>query len=89
MEDLFNKDPVFKEKKRDSKGRYATAEKAMYDKAIRERHFLLYQVEKYRRQADASNGAFIALQRINENLKRIIADLRKELANLKKQNKKC
>ena len=89
MTDLFNKDPVFTGRKRDSKGRYATAEKALYDKAIREHRYLQFQVEKFCRQAEASNGAFITLQRINENLKRTIADLRKELANLKRNKKQC
>lgn len=89
MIDLFTQDPVFKGKKRDSKGRYATAEKALYDKATKENAYLKFQVEKYRRQAEASNGAFIALQHINANQSRIIADLRKELAELKKRLKKC
>lgn len=84
MSDLFSNDPVFKQKKRDSRGRFATAEKALYDKAIKVRGYLEYQVEKYRRVAESSNGAFIALQRIIGNQKRIIASLRKELAETKK-----
>ena len=35
MNGLFDNDPVFKGKKRDSKGRFATAERAMYDKATK------------------------------------------------------
>lgn len=89
MTDLFIQDPVFKCKKRDSRGRFATAEKALYDKAVKENSYLKFQVEKYRRQAEASNGAFIALQHINANQSRTIADLRKELAKLKKRQKRC
>lgn len=84
---LFDNDPVFKGKKRDSKGRFATAEKAMYDKATKENSWLRLQVEKYKRIADASGGAFIAQQRIIVTQSRVIADLRKELAKLKKLTK--
>ena len=87
MIELFDNDPVFKGKKRDSKGRFATAERAMYDKATKENSWLRLQVEKYKRIADASGGAFIAQQRIIANQSRIIADLRKELAKLKKLTK--
>lgn len=63
MKDLFSNDPVFKGVKRDRLGRFATAEKSMYDKAIRERGWMEFQVEKYRRMAESSNGAFIAQQK--------------------------
>lgn len=59
MMGLFDNDPVFKGIKRDRKGRFATAEKAMYDKAISERYFLTFLVEKYKRIANASSRAFI------------------------------
>ena len=84
---LFDNDPVFKGIKRDRKGRFATAEKAMYDKAISERSFLTFLVEKYKRIANASSRAFIGQQKIIANQSRIIADLRKELAKLKKLTK--
>ena len=84
---LFDNDPVFKGKKRDSKGRFATAERAMYDKATKENSWLRFQVEKYKRIADVSGGAFIAQQRIIVTQSRVIADLRKELAKLKKSIK--
>ena len=84
---LFDNDPVFKGKKRDSKGRFATAERAMYDKATKENSWLRFQVEKYKRIADVSGGAFIAQQRIIVTQSRVIADLRKELAKLKKLTK--
>lgn len=84
MMGLFDNDPVFKGIKRDRKGRFATAEKAMYDKAISERYFLTFLVEKYKRIANASSRAFIGQQKIIANQSRIIADLRKELAKLKK-----
>ena len=84
---LFDNDPVFKGKKRDSKGRFATAERAMYDKATKENSWLRLQVEKYKRIADVSGGAFIAQQRIIVTQSRVIADLLKELAKLKKLTK--
>lgn len=84
MTDMFANDPVFKGIKRDNRGRFATAEKAQYDKAMRERSFMEYQVEKYKRIAQVNDGAFIALQRIVADQNRIIAGLRKELAKLKK-----
>ena len=87
MMGLFDNDPVFKGKKRDSKGRFATAERAMYDKATKENSWLRLQVEKYKRIADVSGGAFIAQQRIIVTQSRVIADLRKELAKLKKLTK--
>ena len=87
MTGLFDNDPVFKGKKRDSKGRFATAERAMYDKATKENSWLRLQVEKYKRIADVSGGAFIAQQRIIVTQSRVIADLRKELAKLKKSIK--
>lgn len=82
MSGLFDQDPVFKHRKRDSKGRFATAERAMYDKALKENSWLRLQVEKYRRMADASNGAFIEQQRI-------IASLREKLAQTKKLLSEC
>lgn len=82
MKDLFANDPVFKGIKRDGKGRFATAEKSLYDKAIRERSWLLHQVEVYKRQANTQNGAFIAQQRTIAELQRTIANLREELAQV-------
>ncbi len=83
MMGLFDNDPIFKGIKRDRKGRFATAEKAMYDKAISERYYLAFLAEKYKRIANASSRTFIAQQKIIANQSRIIADLRKELAKLK------
>ena len=87
MTGLFDNDPVFNGRKRDSKGRFATAERAMYDKATKENSWLRLQVEKYKRIADVSGCAFIAQQRIIVTQSREIADLRKELAKLKKLTK--
>ena len=84
---MFADDHVFKSTHRDSRGRFATAERAMYDKATKENSWLRLQVEKYKRIADVSGGAFIAQQRIIANQSRIIADLRIELAKLKKLTK--
>lgn len=83
MAGLFDKDPVLNRKRRDSRGRFATAERAMCDKATRENSWLRLQVEKYKRIADASDSVFIAQQRIIDTQLRVIADLRKELANFK------
>ena len=82
MSGLFDQDPVFKHRKRDSKGRFATAERAMYDKALKENSWLRLQVEKYRRMADVSNGAFIAQVRIIDSQSRIITGLRKQLGDI-------
>lgn len=55
----------------------------MYDKATKENSWLRLQVEKYKRIADVSDSVFIAQQRIIDTQLRVIADLRKELANFK------
>ena len=89
MSGLFDKDPVFTQRIRDSKGRFATAEQAKYDRVMRERRWMEFQVEKYKRIAKSSTGAYITQSIIIANQKRIIADLRKELAELKKSKKKC
>lgn len=81
---MFADDPVFKSTHRDSRGRFATAERAMYDKATKENSWLRLQVEKYKRIANASSRAFIGQQKIIANQSRIIANLRKELTKLKK-----
>jgi hypothetical protein len=47
MEDLFANDPAMK--CRDSKGRFATPERAYADKAIEENKRLRYEREKYLR----------------------------------------
>ena len=88
MAGLFDKDPVLNRKRRDSRGRFATAERAMCDKATRENSWLRLQVEKYKRIADVSGGAFIAQQRIIDSQSRVIATLRKELAKVNNHYKK-
>ena len=47
----------------------------------------VFESRKYKRIADVSGGAFIAQQRIIATQSRVIADLRKELAKLKKLTK--
>lgn len=79
---LFDNDPVFKEQKRDSKGRFATAERAMYDKALKENNYLRYKAERYRRIAEVPTSTFIAQQRIIAEQSRVIADLRRNLKEL-------
>ena len=77
MNTLFDNDPVFKQKHRDSKGRFSTAEKAAYDKAIRENNYLRYQVEKYRIMAEAVVNS-------NIRLSRELASLKEKLSNILK-----
>lgn len=77
---LFANDPVFKGKHRDSRGRFATEEKAAYDKAKRENMFLRFQVEKYKRLAEKASPTIAALFKITRQQGQTIAKLRKELA---------
>ena len=83
MNGLFDQDPVFKHRRRDSKGRFATAERAMRDKALRENSYLRFQVEKYKRLGEKAHEAFAAQQHIIYKQSRVIADLREELAQTK------
>lgn len=77
---MFADDPVFKGTHRDSRGRFATEERAMYDKTKRENIFLRYQVEKYKRLAEQASPTINALYRITQQQGQTIAELRKELA---------
>lgn len=77
MNTLFDNDPAFKQKHRDSKGRFATAEKAAYDIAIKENNYLRYQVEKYRRMAEAVVNS-------NIRLNRELASIKEKLSNILK-----
>ena len=52
MEGLFDKDPAMR--MRDSKGRFATPERAYADKAIAENRKLRFLVQKYKRAWFAS-----------------------------------
>ena len=84
MQDLFNNDPVFRGVHRDSRGRFATREKALFDKTIRENKYLQTQVEKYRRLADCARDTIYSLQKIIHNQNLTIQELRNE----KKHNPK-
>ena len=75
---MFADDPVFKGTHRDSRGRFATEERAMYDKTKRENTFLRYQVEKYKRLAEQASPTINALYRITQQQGQTIAELRKE-----------
>lgn len=77
---LFADDPTFKVKARDSRGRFATAERAAYDRTRKENSFLKFQVEKYRRLAECSVPTISALNQIVRQQSETIAKLRKELA---------
>ncbi len=78
MKDLFDNDPVFNQRHRDRKGRFATIERAMLDKSKRENTFLRLQAERYRRMAETATRVIIIKDKI-------IADLRSKLAKLKNQ----
>lgn len=81
---MFADDPVFKGTHRDSRGRFATEERAAYDKARRENAFLRYQVEKFKRLAEQANPTIKALYQITHQQGQTIAKLRKELAQKSK-----
>ena len=51
MKTLFDNDPALK--MRDSKGRYATPERAYADKAIKELAYWKFQAEKFRRMYES------------------------------------
>ncbi len=73
MESLFEKDPAMR--MRDSRGRFATPERAYADKAIEENKRLRFLCEKYKRAwfACASHAA---------SLERELKDLRNKIACL-------
>lgn len=75
---LFDKDPAFRYL-RDSKGRFATPEKAMYDRVERENRLLRLQVEKYRRLAEMPIKTIIRQQRTIQELKEKIHECAKDL----------
>lgn len=81
---LFADDPLFKQRVRDSKGRFATPERAAYDKARKENMVLRYQVEKYKRMALSSTSFVVTLQHIIENQKILISQLRQKKAQKSK-----
>lgn len=78
MKHLFDNDPVFRGIQRDSLGRFATREKAAYDKTKRENKYLRLQVEKYRRLSESADETIFALQRIIHQQNLTIQDLRNE-----------
>ena len=67
---LFGNDPALKY--RDSRGRFATADRAYADKAIRENNFLRSEVEKYKRSYFAAADLDSHWQRKYEELKQSI-----------------
>lgn len=85
---IFADDPIFKARQRDRKGRFATAERAAYDRANRENSFLKFQVEKYKRLAEGAQPTISALNQIVRQQSETIVRLRKELAQKRKNNAK-
>ena len=78
MKNLFDNDPVFRGVNRDSRGRFATREKALFDKTQRENKHLRQQVEMYRRLSEGAHETVFALQKIIHNQNLEIQALRNE-----------
>ena len=76
MPDLFDKDPAFVY--RDRKGRFATPEKAMADKAIEENKMLRLQVEKFRR-------AYLAAASMSSKYHRELVEIKYSVKNILKK----
>lgn len=70
---LFDNDPALR--MRDSKGRFATPERARADKAIEENKYLRLEVEKYRR-------AFLAAGEMSSHYHRELLKVKAELKEL-------
>lgn len=77
---LFADDPTFKVKARDSRGRFATAERAAYDRTRKENSFLKFQVEKYRRLAGANDVVEDAKANIIDDVLNQIRDIAPDIA---------
>ena len=73
--DLFANDPAMG--MRDSKGRFATPERAYADKAIEENKFLRFEVEKYKR-------AWLAASSMSSMYHRELIAVKAKLAELLK-----
>ena len=71
--DRFADDPALRF--RDSKGRFATPERAMADKAIEQNKYLRLEVEKYRR-------AYLAAASMSSRYHRELIEVKAKLAEL-------
>jgi len=60
---------------RDTRGRFCTKEKALYERTLSENARLRYECEKYRR-------AYIAVSQDNSRLTREMEELKQELSSL-------
>lgn len=76
--DMFANDPSMK--MRDSKGRFATPERARADKAIEENKMLRLQVEKYKR-------AYLAAGEMSAMYHRELVKVKEELKQLLRKQK--
>lgn len=76
MADLFDKDPAFVY--RDRKGRFATPQKAMADKAIEDNKILRLEVEKWRR-------AYLAAANMSAMYHRQLTDLKEKVKKIVKE----
>lgn len=79
---LFARDPTFRLPLRDSRGRFATKERSLYDKAMEQNKYLRLQVQKYKRIAEVSDSSYIALQRICARQTKRIEELEAALNRL-------
>jgi regulator of replication initiation timing len=73
---LFDNDPALR--MRDSKGRFATPERARADKAIEENKYLRLEVEKYRR-------AYLAAGSMSARYHRELLEVKEQLKELLKK----
>ena len=71
METLFDNDPTFKVV-RDRRGRFATPERALYEKTAQENSYLRLEVERYKRQAEVLSRSVTALENKLNSLRTII-----------------
>jgi predicted RNase H-like nuclease (RuvC/YqgF family) len=75
MNTLFDSDPLFRVS-RDCRGRFATAERAEYDRAKKENRMLRLQVERYRREAEILSKSNCTLQHEVAGLKQQLTEAR-------------
>ena len=78
--EMFANDPTLR--MRDSKGRFATPEKALYDRVIEENKMLRLQVEKYKRAWLSAGEMASIYHRALIKVKDEIKELRQKAASL-------
>lgn len=85
METLFEDDPVFATgRQRDSRGRFATRERAMLDKTRQENVRYRLEAERYRRLAEEPTRKSNAMMSVIARQSETIRQLREELTQAKR-----